>query len=110
MLFDSLVLNELGEDSSSPILNVVPKERSVILIQRISGPGQARYWDQEKDLAVGPNDIVLEFVDFFDFSQIRIQDFHYCRCKILSFSDHPNYKDREAPLEVSDAKFFHETL
>ena len=110
LLFDSLVLSELGEDSQSPILKVVPRERSVILIQRISGPGQAGYWDQEKDLAVGPDDIVLEFVDYFDFSQIPIQDFHYCRCKILSFSSHPNYKGREALLKVSDVNVFHQPL
>jgi hypothetical protein len=73
------------------------------------GPEQAGYWDQEKDLAVGPNDITLEFIDYFDFAQIPIQDFHYCRCKILSFSDRPDYEGREALLRASDVKVFYET-
>jgi hypothetical protein len=115
LLFDTLVINELscgtesgGEDTVPPVLKVVPKERALILIQRLSGPGQAGYWDQEKDMVVGPRDIALAFLDYFDFSEIPMKDFHYYRCKVLSFSDHAHYEGREALLEVSSAKVFHD--
>jgi hypothetical protein len=110
VLFDALVTDELceeGKDRSSLVLRVVP-ERSLILIQRPSGPGQASYWDEEKDMIVGPEDIKLAFLDYFDFAQIPIQDFRYYRCKVLSFPSHPNYEGREALLEVSGARIIHE--
>jgi hypothetical protein len=114
LLFDSLVLSELsyegkaeGEDIPAPALKVVP-QRSLILIQRLSVPGEARYWDQEKDMAVGPGDITLALLDYFDFSQVPIQDFRYYRCKVLSFPSHADYEGREALLEVSSAKVFHD--
>src|SRR5260221_9181179 len=66
LLFDSIVLSELsyegeaeGADIPPPVLKVVPESSSLILIQRLSGPGEAGYWDQEKDMAVGPDDIRL---------------------------------------------------
>jgi hypothetical protein len=115
LLFDSLILSELsyegeaeGEDIPPPVLTVVPGSRSLILIQRLSGPGEAGYWDQEKDMAVGPDDIRLAFVDYFDFSQVPMKDFHYYLCKILSFPNHSEYEGREALLQVSDAKVFHD--
>ncbi|MGC1089646.1 MAG: hypothetical protein WA894_14485, partial [Candidatus Acidiferrum sp.] len=98
LLFDSIVLSELsyageakGEDIPPPALKVVPQGRSLILIQRPSEPGQAGYWDQEKDMVVGPRDITLAFLDYFDFSQIPIRNFHYYRCKVLSFPSHADY-------------------
>jgi hypothetical protein len=114
LLFDSLVLSELsydgeaeGEDLPPPALRVVPRERSLILIKRPSEPGQGGYWDQEKDMVVGPKDITLAFLDYFDFSDVPIRDSHYFRCKVLSFPRHADYEGREALLEVSGAKVFH---
>jgi hypothetical protein len=114
LLFDSLVLSELsyegeaeGQDTPPPALKVVPR-KSLILIQRLSGPGEARYWDQVKDMIVGPDDITLAFVDYFDFFEPPIKDFHYYLCKILSFPSHADYEGREALLEVSRAKVFHD--
>jgi hypothetical protein len=115
LLFDSLILSELsyegkaeGGDIPPPALRVAPQRRSLILIQRLSGPGEAGYWDQEKDMVVGPDDIALAFVDYFGFDHMPIMDFHYYRCKILSFPSHPDYEGREALLEVSGAKVFHD--
>ena len=115
LLFDSLVVSELsyegdaeGEDIPPPALRVVPQVSSLILIRRLSGPGEAGYWDQEKDMAVGPDDITLAFVEYFDFSQVPIKDFHYFRCKILSFPRNPAYEGREALLQASDAQVFHD--
>jgi hypothetical protein len=113
LLFDSLVLTELsyeGEAESDvappPALRVVPRARSLILIKRLSGLGEAGYWDQEKDMVVGPDDISLEFVDYFDFFQVPIKEFHYCLCKIVSFPSHVEYEGREALVEVLNAKVF----
>jgi hypothetical protein len=115
LLFDSLILSELSydgeaecEDIPRPVLRVVPGSSSLILIKRLSGPGEAGYWDQEKDMVVGPDDIRLTFVDYFDFSQVPMKDFHYYLCKILSFPNHSEYEGREALLQVSDAKVFHD--
>lgn len=92
LLFDSLILHELsyegeakGEDIPPPALRVVPQGRSLILIQRLSGPGEAGYWDQEKDMVVSPSDVTLAFLDYFDFWLPPMKDFHYYHCKILSF-------------------------
>jgi len=115
LLFDSLVVSELsyegeaeGEDIPPPVLKVVPQASSMILIRRLRGLGEARYWDQVKDMVVGPDDITLAFVDFFDFSQVAIKDFHYYLCKILSFPRHADYEGREALLQATDAKIFHD--
>ena len=113
LLFDSLVLSELsykeeaeGKDIPPPSLRVVPSERSLILINRSTE--SSGYWDQEKDMVVGPRDITLAFLDYFDFSQIPIMDFRYFRCRVLSFPSHPDYEGREALLEALDTKVFHD--
>jgi hypothetical protein len=115
LLFDSLVVGELlyegeaeGEDMPPPALRVVPRERSLILIERPSGPGEAGYWDQEKDMVVGPDGIELAFVDYFDFFQIPIMDFRFYRCKILSFPSRPQYEGREALINAVDGHVFHD--
>jgi len=115
LLFDSLVLSELSyegesgvEDTPPPTLKVVPLARSLILIRRLTEPGEAGYWDQEKDMVVGPDDIRLEFVDFFDFCQVPIKEFRYYLCRILSFRSHTRYEGREALMEVLNAKLFHD--
>ena len=115
LLFDSLVVSELSyegdaevENIPPPVLKVVPEASSLILIRRLSGPGEAGYWDEVKDMAVGPDDITLAFVEYFDFSQVPIKDFRYYLCKILSFPSHADYEGREALLQASDAKVFHD--
>jgi hypothetical protein len=115
LLFDSLVVSELlyegeaeSEDMGPPTLRVVPRERSLILIQRPSGPGQAGYWDQEKDMVVGPRDIELAFLDYFDFAQVPIMDFRFYRCKILSFPGRPQYEGREALINAVDGHVLHD--
>src|SRR5258708_9427468 len=115
LLFDFLVVSELsyegeaeGADIPPPTLKVVPRVSSLILIKRLSGLGEAGYWDQEKDMVVGPNDITLAFVEYFDFGQVPIQEFRYYLCKILRFPSHPFYEGREALIEALDAKIFHD--
>jgi hypothetical protein len=113
LLFDSLVLDDLYARSSAegevlPILKVVPSRRAPILIRRLNGESQTGYWDQEKDMTVSADDISLEFVDYFDFSQVPLKDYQYYRCKIISFATHANYEGLEALVEVSSADVFQE--
>jgi hypothetical protein len=115
LLFDSLVVDELSYEGDAqgvgippPVLRVVPRARALILIQRPTEPGQATSWDQEKDMIVGPDDIALAFVDYFDFGQIPIMDFHFCRCKILSFPSRSEYAGREALIKATDGRVLHD--
>lgn len=114
LLFDSLVVSELhlesqaeSQDTRPPTLKVLLQTRSVMLVKRLSSPGQAGYWDQEKDMVVGPDDITLTFVDYFDFSQVPVKDLRYCLCKVLSFPSHVEYEGREVLLEATAVKFIH---
>jgi hypothetical protein len=115
LLFTALVVDQLfyegsaeGNDIPPPALRVVPDGRSLILISRASGPGSSGYWDAEKDMVVGPDEITLAFLEYFDFGQTPIMDFRYCRCKILSFPGRIEYEGREALLEALRVKIFHD--
>jgi hypothetical protein len=115
LLFDALVISELsyegdakGDDIPPPVLRIVPRERALILIERTSGPGEATYWDQEKDMVVGPDDIALAFLNYFDFGEIPIMDFHFYRCRILGFPSRSDYVGREALVRALDGQVFHD--
>jgi hypothetical protein len=115
LLFTALVVDELfyegaaeGKDIPSPAIRVVPRERSPILINRLGGPGASGYWDAEKDIVVSPDEVTLEFLRYFDFSQIPIMDFRYYRCKIVSFPSRTEYEGREALLEAVNGKVYHD--
>jgi len=116
LLFDSLVVSELSYEGDAglgdippPVLKVVPRERSLILIQRPSEDGNC-YWDQEKDMVVGPDEITLAFIGYFDFYEVPIKDYHYYLCRILSFPRHADYEGRKALLQVLDSTVFHDEL
>ena len=113
LLFHSLVDSQLfyggdeGDGDIPPlVLWVVPRPRQVILIERPSVSNH--YWDQEKDMVVGPDEIKLAFLDYFDFSNTPIKDFRYFRCRILHFPTHAEYEGREALIEAVYAKVFHD--
>lgn len=116
MLFDSLVVDELwyeqtaeGSDvAPTPALRVVPEFTPQVLIKSLNAPGEASFWGQERDLYVGSDDISLEFIDYFDFSNISVRDFQYYRCKVLQFSSRPQYEGREALIQASDGRVFHD--
>jgi hypothetical protein len=114
LLFRALVVDELfyeeqpeGGNIPPPALRVVPRARSPILINRSDKPEGGGYWDQEEDLFVGP-EITLAFIDYFDFEQIPIMDFHYFRCKILAFPGHNEHVGRQALVEAVGGKVFHD--
>ena len=115
LLFNSLVVEELfyaeveeGEEIPPPVLKVVPGTRSLILIERLSEPGEASYWDEVKDMCVGPDDIDLRFGEFFDFSNYPIKDFRYYMCQIVRFPGHPEYEGRRSLIETLDCRVFDE--
>jgi hypothetical protein len=116
LLFEALVLNELDvckecseHDAVPPaVLRVVPDATSVPILINRPRDGGGGYWDQEMDLRVGEADIQLAFLDYFDYSQYPVKDFQFYRCKILSFPSHAKYEGREALIEVSHAKIFHD--
>jgi hypothetical protein len=64
-----------GEDIPPPALKVVPRERSLILIRRLTEAGEAGYWDQEKDMVVGPNDITLDLSTISTFAKHQSRSF-----------------------------------
>lgn len=113
-LFDSLIDSQLfyeggEEDGDIPplALRVVPRPRSPILIERPSADSN-HYWDQEKDMVVGPDEIKLAFLDYFDFATTPIKDFHYYRCRIVQFPSHAKYEGREALIKVYCGRVFHD--
>ncbi len=120
LLFQSLVADQLLYEEENeaeptpphllppPLLKVVPWVRTMILIPTLSGPGEATYWGQEKDLFVGPDDIELEFVEYFDFHQVPIKDFRYFRCRIVRFPGHPEYVGRDSLIDALDGRVFHD--
>jgi hypothetical protein len=112
LLFDSLVVNELFYEGNAeegqippPVLKVVPRPSTLILIKRPSDDGN-HYWDQVKDMVVGPDDIELGFLDYFDFADTPLMDFRFYRCEILSFSSRPEYRGREALINAVDGRVF----
>jgi hypothetical protein len=115
MLFDSLVVDELsyegiaeGPDVPPPALRVVPKHWAQVLVKALSAPGEASYWGHEMDLSASSDDVVLAFIDYFDFSNVSLRDFQYYRCKVLHFSIHPEYEGREALIQALDGRVFHD--
>lgn len=112
LLFEALVADQLlfegDEVPPPPVLKVVPTVSTPILIRRLSKPGGNGYWDEEKDMTVGPDDIELAFLDYFDFSEYPIKDFQFYLCKILSFPSHVVYEGREALIEASKGRVFDE--
>lgn len=114
LLFESLIAREISYESNSGeevlplVLKIIPRARTPILIERLSGPGEAGYWDQEKDMVVGPDNITLLFLDYFDFSQAPIKEFRFFRCKILRFSTRPEYEGRSALIDALDGRAFYD--
>jgi hypothetical protein len=57
---------------------------------------------------VGPGEIELQFIKYFDFYQVPITDLRYYLCKILSFPSHPEYQGRRALIEAVRGRVFHD--
>lgn len=106
-LFKALVLADLDDGfEKPPILKVVPITSVPILIRR---PCEDRnwYWDQERDMQVDREQIQLTFVDYYDYSQYPVKDFHFYRCRVSKFPGHVAYEGRDSLIEVPDARVFH---
>ena len=59
-------------------------------------------------MVVGSDDIALAFLGYFDFGQIPILDFHFYRCRILSFLSRSEYVGREALVSAVHGRVLHD--
>jgi hypothetical protein len=124
VLFTALVLRNCGYDECAaallapdrygfswiePIvhLHVVPSGDVPIMISRDPGPHR-RYWDHAVN-RVGPNDVDLRFIDFFDWDETGHIDFRFYLVKIEGSIKYPTLIGHRALLEVSDAQVFVES-
>jgi hypothetical protein len=124
ILFTALVLRNCGHDECAaallgpdrygfswiePIvhLHVVPLGDVPIMIGTEPGPHGNR-WGHSVD-RVGPNDVDLRFVDFFDWDPSGHIDFRYYLVTIEGSARYPNLVGHRALLEVSYAKVFAES-
>jgi hypothetical protein len=114
LLFEALVANELEYDEDAdfenlppPVLRVVPRPRAQILIRRPSDD-RNRYWDAVRDMVVSPDEIELEFREYFDWSQAPIREFHFYLCGILNYPSHAEFEGREALIEALSGRVFHD--
>jgi hypothetical protein len=115
LLFEGLIENELNYDGESdpetlppPIFKVVPRERAPIIVKFLDEPGQAHRWGDGGNIYVGPEDIELDFIEYWDWSQWPIREFEYFLCRIARFQSHPQYEGREALIKAFDGRVFHD--
>jgi len=115
LLLKGIVEDELNYECESnvdelppPVLKVVPQERSSIIIKFLKKPGEAHCWGDGKHTHVGPDEIELDFLDYFDWAQWPIREFHYYLCRIVRFSSHPQFEGREALIELLHGRVFHD--
>lgn len=114
LLLKSLILTELDEACCemrsyadlTHLLRVVPDStREVpIMVNRPSSDGN-KYWDEPLNRVMA-SDVILEFLECFDWDQIAYRDFAYYRVKIRSFHLHPNLVGREALIEARYVRLF----
>jgi hypothetical protein len=109
-LFDLIVLRSpaFADDSQD-----VPGVREIgvaiaesvvpIMVERPSNDGN-RYWDASPT-TVGPEEVALRFVGFFDWFQLGVRDYAYVRASILSWAGHSHLDGREVLLEVRHVRF-----
>jgi hypothetical protein len=124
ILFTALVLRNCGHDECAaallapdrygfswikPIvhLHVVPLGDVPVMISRDPGP-HCRSWDHAVD-RVGPNDVDLRFIDFFDWDQMGHIDFRFYLVDIEGSTKYPTLVGHRALLEVAYAKVLAES-
>lgn len=115
LLFEGLVEDELNyegdvdpETLPPPILKIVPGTRVPIIIRFLDEPGQAHRWGDGGDIYLGVEDVELDFIDYFDWSEWPIREFQYYLCRIIRFQTHPQYEGREALIRALDGRVFHD--
>jgi hypothetical protein len=113
LLFESLVVNELHYEEVSndgvpldPVLKVVPRLRSEILVKWPVEPGQATCWGEGGEIFVEANDIDLTFIEIWGFHNYPIKDFRYFLCKIVKFPSRPEFEEREVLIEALECHVF----
>jgi hypothetical protein len=112
-LFDAIVaapfgiggarLPQMCEPDPAPIqaLQVIPRTEPGIPIMINRSTLRSGYWDDPVD-RVGPSDVRLEFVNFFDFDELDRRDFTYVEVFIRDFPLQPQLIGRRALVEFAD--------
>ncbi|MCI0409861.1 MAG: hypothetical protein L0191_15075 [Acidobacteria bacterium] len=110
-LFGALVLSKLQRLASRekfrrepfPFLIVVPARDEVsLLIHRPATDGN-RYWDAF-DGRVGPTDVTLQFIEWFDWNCYDRRDFQYYLVNLAAFPRHTDFEGRDALIKRCDAR------
>ncbi|MCP4051403.1 MAG: hypothetical protein GY730_11950 [bacterium] len=114
-LFLAIVFAPLGKSSSkkSPsymksqkpidILSIIPLIKSGIPIRINREIEQSGYWDHPVDF-IKPNDVELQFIDFFDFDTLGVREFEYYLVHIKKSNIDPSLKGRNGLVKVNHAK------
>lgn len=111
LLFDALVVSriEAGSDDEGGLPErflVVPRPQDGIriLVRRPDDDGNA-YWDAF-DGRVSAHQVVLAFVDFFDWESVGFTDLRYYLVEVLDWPSMPNFVGRQALVDVTHAGVF----
>jgi hypothetical protein len=86
-------------------LIVVPAFEGVPLLIRRPSADRNWYWDAY-DGRVGPNEVELHFLEWFDWNDYAPRAFQYYRTKVHAFDEHPEFVGREALIECRSARVF----
>jgi hypothetical protein len=122
VLFTALVLRNCGHEDCAAVLlapdrygfswiepivhlHVVLVTEVPVMISRT--PGRSGYWDHPVD-RLGPEDLDLRFIDFFDFDASGHIDFHYYRVRIERSTRHAALAGHEALIDVQYARILAE--
>lgn len=89
-----------------PFLVVVPAQvqRPKLLVNRPSEDGNW-YFDAFSDV-VGPGEVTLNFIHWFDWNQYGKREFQYYLVNITAFPNHPEFVGRGALVECKSTRVF----
>ena len=110
ILFSTIVLCSINKGSEKkaypyqlcpeplPFIRIQPISQMPIKINREIKP--VGYWDHPITI-ISPDEIDLQFIDFFDFDTLGFRDFEYYRVRIINSSNHSDILNRDALVKVN---------
>jgi hypothetical protein len=109
ILFQALVVSRagssgarLGQSHGDFFVIPIAKDGVPVLVRRPSDDGNA-YWDAF-DGRVSEDQVVLTFLDFFDWESIRFTDLRYYLVEIQDWPSMPAYIGRQALLDTAHTR------
>ncbi len=112
MLFKHLVLGELQINREGFDWLAQPSGKFIIesvandLPLMINREGQSGYWDNPIE-KVQKGDLVMHFIDYFDWDSMDQIDYRYYRTRIVASDKHPNLVGNDALIETIYANVFY---